>query len=105
MMTKLELNDKLARLYGEDSGYEIVNENKYSDSITTLLIDDWNGLMPLALKQQLHIEIYNWFVSVCHVRDDKPSFNFDAEFKDHESPEDAVRYAIAMTLVKFAESK
>ena len=112
-MTKLELNNKLAELYGEDGSYEIVNENKYSDSITTLLIDDWNRLMPLTLTHGLSIEldsiVSNDFVKKDYVlvREKLAWVNSDdpVYFKDYESIEDAARFAIAKALVKLAESK
>ena len=103
-MTKEELSNNLAELYGEYGGYEIVNENKYSDSITTLLIDDWNRLMPLSLEHDVWIQPYNSLGFIyAHARKD---VIFDKVFyKDHESPEDAAKYAVAMALVKLAESK
>ena len=103
-MTKEELNEKLAELYGEDGGYEIVNENKYSDSITTLLIDDWNRLMPLAIKNKLSVlPIDDSCMTILYGEGSELSEKIMN--KDHESPEAAAKYAIALALVKLAESK
>ena len=74
MMTKSELNEKLAELYNlpakkaiivDLSSTSITGDQK--DIYTTsyaLLIDDWNSLMNLAVDNELHIEIHNYFYKV-----------------------------------------
>ena len=107
-MTKLELNNKLAELYNLDKGYEYVNENLYSDSITTLLIDDWNSLMDLAVGNGICIDFTNdeEYISAFSVRNNNINSNiFDEQCSDHKSPQAATRFAIAMALVKVAEDK
>ena len=103
-MKKLELNDKLAELYGLDSGYTYVNENKYSDSITTLIIDDWSVLMDLAVDKNINY-ICSKNYGYCKVGFNFIGWETKADYKDHESPQAATRFAIAMALVKLKEDK
>ena len=106
-MTKEELNEKLAELYGEDGGYEIVNENKYSDSITTLLIDDSARMFELAIEQKLAIaHVIDYGSGEFYAVDvTSRKSNECAEYQYHESPLAAALHAIALALVKLAESK
>ena len=91
-MTKLELNKKLADLYGLEA------MSYFQRAI--LLIDDWNMLMPLALNHKIGFAaMNNIFLAGRDGVEIKESYN------DHESPEDAAKYAIALALVKLAESK
>ena len=54
VMTKLELNDKLAELYGE---LNFKYASKYLN-IKIFLIDDWSRLMGLAVDNGICIHIY-----------------------------------------------
>ena len=92
-MTKIELNDKLAELYG------LYEAEMYEDNLVHL-IDDWNMLMPLALQNKIGFVAMNKIVLAG--RDDIGS---KASYSDHENIEAAAQYAIAMALVKLAESK
>ena len=102
-MTKLELNYEIATLYGVDPflqcmvGFDINEGNIYK---YIPFIDDWNMLMPLALSNKIGIEAMNNIVLAG--RDDIGS---KASYSDHETIEAAAQYAIAMALVKLAESK
>ena len=106
-MNKLDLNYKIATLYEVDPylqcmvGFDINEGNIYK---YIPFIDDWNRLMPLALEHDIWIQPYKSLGFLyAHVRKD---LIFDAVFyKDHKSPDDASKYAIAMALVKLAESK
>ena len=94
-MTKIELNNKLAELYNID------NCTYMGDRINTYLIDDWSRLMDLAVDNKLSIHINKNDVVCVH-----KSYVIMAEFFDeHESPQAATRFAIAMALVKLAEDK
>lgn len=102
-MTKLELNNKLAELYGlvgthkRISGIDIIEGNIYAYD---LLIDDWSRLMDLAVTNRLRIEIYEFGVWI-----DYKDTPLEILISDHESPQAATRFAIAMALVKLAEDK
>ena len=96
-MTKLELNDKLAKLYTQ-CPFSLANL-KY-----VLLIDDWDRLMPLALRHDISVQPSS-FLGLIYSHT-KANLLFEKAFyKDHESPEAAAQYAIATALVKLAESK
>ena len=121
-MTKLELNNKLAELYGLPKNKdfygkstlitrygkpEIKVETEQSVS-TVLLIDDWSTLMNLAIGQLFTIEQYGDMQEVViqpyhehHVLD---ALSIE-KYSNHESPQAATRFAIAMALVKVAEMK
>ena len=92
-MTKIELNDKLAELYG------LYEAEMYEDNLVHL-IDDWNMLMPLALQNKIGFFAMNKIVLAG--RDDIGSI---ARYSEHETIEAAAQYAIAMALIKLAESK
>ena len=115
-MTKLELNEKLIELYGlkplfqSFAGFDVNGGVVYE---YLPLIADWNRLMPLALTHGLSIELGSIFSKdfvkkeyvlvrekLAWVNSDDPVY-----LKDHESLEDAARFAIAMALVELAESK
>ena len=106
-MTKLELNDKLAELYGlvgthkYISGIDIIEGNIYS---YYFLIDDWSRLMNLAVDNDIWVQsVKEMFVVYAHKRG---TIEFEEVlFKDHESPQAATKFAIAMALVKLAEDK
>ena len=102
-MTKLELNYEIATLYGVDPflqcmvGFDINEGNIYK---YIPFIDDWNMLMPLALSNKIGFVAMNNIVLAG--RDD---IEAKENYSDHESPDDASKYAIAMALVKLAGSK
>ena len=114
-MTKQELSDKLAGLYGIKPyfqtivGFDVNEGNVYAD---LLLIDDWNALMPLVLKNKVSLH----FAEVFNAKGANKEFVYtsktgvwiihdSAYFEDHESPEDAASFVLAMALVKLAERK
>ena len=103
-MTKLELNDKLAELSGIDRMHKRICEVDMKEGIIytdDLLIDDWTRLMDLSVYNQLSIHVNKNDV-LCTYEGDVISDEF---FDDHESPQEATRFAIAMALVKVAELK
>ena len=98
-MTKLELNDKLAELYNID------NFTYMGDRINTYLIEDWAMLMYLAVDNELFIQIYSDFVDVYAFTTDSIKAKQNEKYINHESPQEATRYAIAMALVKLKDDK
>ena len=108
-MTKTKLNDKLAELYGlagthkRISGIDIIEGNIYAYD---LLIDDWSSLMDLAVDNGLPIYYSN---AVFNLEDSVWTFVgkdiIKANFKDHESPQAATRFVIAIALVKLKDGK
>ena len=115
-MTKSELNEKLAELYNlpakkaiivDLSSTSITGDQK--DIYTTsyaLLIDDWDILMKLAVDNGINYVCYKHY-GYCKawigLREEDTSFAFVENLKDHESPQDAVMFSIAMALVKLKE--
>ena len=103
-MTKLELNDKLAELYFLPKSTEL----GFSDGLCQelLLIDDWNILMKLAVANHINIghivNDNNDYFSAYATTNDRKYFE---DYSEHESPQSATRFAIAMALVKLAEDK
>ena len=109
-MTKLELNDKVAELYFIPKATELGFINGLRQEL--LLIDDWSRLMDLAVDNKLSIfntvnvgnQLLPKFATYNGV---KIIFNGDyvisEVFGDHESPQAATKYAIAMALVKLKE--
>ena len=103
MMNKLALNYKIATLYGVDPflqcmvGFDINEGNIYK---YIPFIDDWNRLMPLALSNKIGFVAMNT-IALAGIDEIEAKENYS----DHESPEAAARYAIAMALVKLKESK
>ena len=101
-MNKLELNEKLARLYGVEETkfyYDMISDGSFWENEVSL-IDDWNRLMPLALSNKIVIEAMNTLVLA-----GRDNIGSNASYSDHESIEAAARYALAMALVKLAKSK
>ena len=104
-MNKFELNDKLADLYFIPKATEIGFINGLRQEL--LLIDDWNRLMDLAVDNNLSInQVINYqtgeLFSICAT---SKLGSTHADFIDHESPQAATKYAIAMALAKLAEDK
>ena len=111
-MTKLELNEKLAELYGIKPhfqtivGFDVNEGNMYA---YLPLIDDSARMFDLAVEHK--VQILNtklWFQAKVEL----PTIVLSQEwilhqehFKNHETPQAAARFAIAMALVKLAESK
>ena len=94
-MTKFQLNNKLSELYK-------IKNCLYGDanSPDILLIDDWNRLMDLAVDNKLNIYFSLDVVTCTNNKDVIESNEF---MSDHESPQAATRFAIAMALVKLKE--
>ena len=95
-MNKLELNDKLAELYGIEPKNNYIHVGN-----GFLLIDDWSRLMELSVANKLRIE--NWPNGVWVENNDFDGI--EIIYSDHESPQAATRFAIAMALVKLKEDK
>ena len=95
-MTKLELNEKLAELYGIKPyfqtivGFDINEGNVYA---YLPLIDDSARMFDLAIEQN---------ICACGKFD---SIRNNALLKDHETTQAAARFAIALALVELKESK
>ena len=64
------------------------------------IIDDWNMLMPLALKNKIGFVAMN-----NNLLAGRDSIQIVQHYSDHESPQAAARYAIAMALIELAESE
>ena len=114
-MNKTELNNRLAELYGLQPFTYFNFMQPFPPSpplkpLQVLLIDDWNRLMDLAVNHGVYFDfeydknlnaigVYGMYIEF--ISDDLPY----ELFNDHESPQAATRYAIAMALVKLAEGK
>ena len=109
-MTKIELNEKLAKLYGIEKlriSFEDDGERPAPIIVKILLIDDWSRLMNLAVDNKV-FDIFE-----CRQTDSYFSLRNRENFqnlqifmnKEHESPQAATKYAIAMALVKLKEGK
>ena len=101
-MTKLELNEKLAELYSFEAMYYF----KYP----VLLIDDSARIFNFMVAHKICLDYGEVYIdgvkNECFYAGKKGYFiNNDVFLKDHESPQAAACYAIAMALVKLAESK
>ena len=88
-MNKQELNNKLAELYGL--------EPKLGK---TYLIDDSARLFDLAVQHKIGFVAMNNIVLA-----GKDDIGSKASYREHESPQAAARYAIALALIKLAEIK
>ena len=104
-MTKLELNDKLAALYPEIA--RLLEDAKSELSYIYYVVDDSARIFDLMFEYQVLTTFYPSGVTAYQYQD-KYGFlvgDIDADFEDHESIQAAGRYAIAMVLIKLAESK
>ena len=88
-MNKQDLNNKLAELY------EL--EPKLGK---TYLIDDSARLFDLAVQHKIGFVAMN-----NNVLAGRDSIQIVQHYSDHESPQAAARYAIAMALIEMKESK
>ena len=109
-MTKIELNDKLAELYGIDGTHKLIcgidSVSNRPIFVDDLLIDDWSRLMDLAVDNGINIAFTpdEEYVKSFSVRAEfNKIYNYSQLVSDHESPQDAVMFSIAMALVKLAE--
>ena len=92
-MNKEELNNKLAELYGLEPKLGKLH-----------LIDDSARMFELALANDIWIQPYNHLGFIyAHFRCNHELNK--ASYREHESPQAAARYAIAMALIKMKESK
>ena len=113
-MNKLELNEKLAELYNinsKKSFWRLDTDVGKSFHTITLLIDDSARMFDLMIEHNIVID--SAWISI----DGKKSKYYTARLigtmgaadivflKGRETPQAATRYAIAMALVKLAESK
>ena len=104
-MTKQELNKKLADLYG------LHEAEMYEDNLVHL-IDDSSRMFELMIDNKIAFELSGLFyisgVEQEYVAARKIGVwpnRVIAFLKDHETPQAAARFAIALALVKLAESK
>ena len=89
MMNKQELNNKLAELYGLEPKLGKL-----------YLIDDSARLFDLAVQHKIGFVAMNNIVLA-----GKDDIGSKASYREHESPQAAARYAIALALIKLKESK
>ena len=90
-MNKQELNNKLAELY------EL--EPKLGK---TYLIDDSARMFDLSVQYSVdinYINDYDFVVADIKINDEK-FVRASSEYKDHKTPSDAAKYAIAMALIE-----
>ena len=108
-MTKLELNEKLALLYGIEFStmtyYDI-----YGNDFEVLLIDDSATMFDLAVDNDLRIRQTDDGAEVFYYSFDEGEqegrwISIKAKYKDHGTKQSATRYAGAMALVKLAEKQ
>ena len=88
-MNKEELNNKLAELYDLEPKLGKL-----------YLIDDSAWLFDLAVQHKIGFVAMNNIVLA-----GRDSIQIVQHYSDHESPQAAARYAIAMALIKMKESK
>ena len=88
-MNKQELNNKLAELYGLEPKLGKL-----------YLIDDSARLFDLAVQHKIGFVAMNNIVLA-----GKDDIGSKASYREHESPQAAARYALAMALIKMKESK
>ena len=92
-MTKLELNDKLEKIYP-------LSEADMCEDNQIPLIDDSARMFDLMVEHRIGtVPMTNNFLACTHDIESR------ANYSAYESPQDAARVAIAMALVKLAESK
>ena len=108
-MTKLDLNDKLAALYGLESS-TMTDYDIYGNDFEFLLIDDSARMFDLMIEHDLRIRRLDESAEIFYYSFDEEEqegrwIRVIAKYTDHESKVAAARYAIAMALVKLAESK
>ena len=113
-MTKQELNEKLIDLYGLKHLFQTFagfDENRNILYGYMQIIDDSARMFDLMIEHDIFLDFF-WD----NINEVKPKYytarqkgvfrSVDMIFlKDHETPQAAARYAIAMALVKLAESK
>ena len=100
---KLELNDKLASLYGLDSSI-MTDYDIYGNDFEVLLIDDSARMFDLMIENKLSVLTMDDGCMTLHYKEDS---ELSEKFmnKDHETTQAAARYAIGMALIKLAEDK
>ena len=97
-MTKLEINNKLAELYPEIANSILEASIKLPKGY--LLIDDSGRIFDLAIKYKIGtVPMLHIFLA------GNTGVEIKENYSDHESPQAAARYAIALALIKLAESK
>ena len=89
MMNKEELNNKLAKLYDLEPKLGKL-----------YLIDDSARLFDLSVQHKIGFVAMNNIVLA-----GKDDIGSKASYREHESPQAAARYALAMALIKIKESK
>ena len=106
-MTKRELNDKLAELYGITAYspiHGLPDTEGYVPISVNLLIDDSARMFELAITHDIWIKPSSFFRLVyAHHRkspEHRPEF-----YEDHESPQAATRYTIAIELIRLKGEK
>ena len=109
-MNKLELNEKLIELYGLKSlfqafaGFDVNRDVVYG---YIQIIDDSEIMFDLMIEHHISITFYPFGV-IAYLNTDEHGNTLeeiDADFKDHETSQEAARFAIALALVELAESK
>ena len=93
-MSKEKINEKLEELYGLEP---CLSEPKLGK---LYLIDDSARLFDLAVQQKIGFVAMNNIILA-----GKDDVGSKASYREHESPQAAAKYAIAMALVKLKESK
>ena len=89
MMNKQDLNNKLAELYELEPRLGKLH-----------LIDDSARMFELAVQHKIGFVAMNNIVLA-----GKDDIGSKASYREHESPQAAARYALAMALIKLAEIK
>ena len=92
-MNKQDLNNKLAELYQLDSYINPLGLGK------SYLIDDSARLFDLAVQHKIGFVAMNNIVLA-----GKDDIGSKASYREHESPQAAARYALAMALIELKES-
>ena len=92
-MNKQDLNNKLAELYDLEPFLSQPRLGKL------YLIDDSAKLFDLAVQQKISFVAMNNIVLA-----GKDDIGSKASYREHESPQAAARYAIALALIKMKQS-
>ena len=103
MLSKQELNEKLELIY------PLSEADMCEDNQIPLIQDSWR-MFELAVDNDLRIRQADESAEIFYYSFDEKEqegrwISVSAKHKDHESKVAAARYAIAMALVKLAESK
>jgi hypothetical protein len=117
-MTKQELSERIAELYGIEPAQGYVDKSKLGmterwgktdygeDLIRGWLIDDTARMFELAVEHEIFIECWDTEAqAICWAEGISENFSFKCYHQDHPTKLEATLWAIGLALVKKGESK